>query len=114
MKDMHLAQTYSYGPRTDTADRHTRTAQNIVACTIHQVKSGTGYLQQAVDALLSTWVGADANPLIHEVQALPAAFATVWPKHGMCTEDVHLQQAGQMPVMCKTQSYMAVSLARID
>ena len=34
---------------------------------------------------------ADAHFLVHEIEALPAAFATVRSKHGMGAQDVHLQ-----------------------
>ena len=57
-----------------------------------QFCSGTTCLQEGVDSLSSVGTSAYSHFLIHEVEAVPAAAAAVWPKHGMRAQDVHLHK----------------------
>lgn len=49
-------------------------------------------LEEMTQALLIVGSRADADTLIHEVEALPAARPTVRAKHGVCAQHIHLQR----------------------
>ena len=53
-------------------------------------KKGVICLEESIDAFSSVGPAADAHLFEHEIEAVPAAGAAVWSKHGMRTEDVHL------------------------